>query len=158
MKKVIENNIIGFIIGAIIFGIAGVGATTYLFQSNQVSYTKEGSNVTDVKQALDELYTLQSNGSGKVATGNIPVGTNGTYTVTGLDFEPNIGYYLYSNSSNYVWAGYLGGFQIGYWGSDGKTARFSYNGGTFTSDGFTLPIQGTIVDSHRTWLVARIEN
>ena len=62
MKKLISNNtLFGIIIGGIIFGSIGVGATV-LYQANQVSYTSEDTNwkVDNVKGALDELYKNSS--------------------------------------------------------------------------------------------------
>ncbi len=57
MKKFIKNNILGFILGAIIFG-GGVYAAT-LLDSKDVTYTPSDSsfNVSNVNGALDELYT-----------------------------------------------------------------------------------------------------
>ena len=51
MKKIFKNNLFTFIIGGIIFGTIGVGATA-LYNANQVSY-----NDGNVKDALDELYS-----------------------------------------------------------------------------------------------------
>ena len=56
MKKIIKNNIFGFILGGIIFGFIGVGAAGYMYYSEQVSYKKPDNTETDVKTALDELY------------------------------------------------------------------------------------------------------
>lgn len=81
--KLLKNNIFCFIIGGIMLGTVGVGATTYLFQSNQVSYTKEGSNVTDVKGALDELYSLSVSPKYEQFTGYfslVPVTSDGGCT------------------------------------------------------------------------------
>lgn len=55
-----HNTLFGIIIGGVVFGGIGVGATTYLYNSNQVSYYNTDSNVTDIKGALDELYTLSN--------------------------------------------------------------------------------------------------
>ena len=52
MKKFIKNNILGFIIGAIIFGTVGVVATNYA--ANQIAYNKNGK--ATVADALDGLY------------------------------------------------------------------------------------------------------
>lgn len=52
MKKTFDKKLIlGIIIGGIIIGSIGVGATTYIYNSNQVSYGE-----SNVKGALDELY------------------------------------------------------------------------------------------------------
>lgn len=57
MKKIIKNNIFGFIIGIIITSSVSVIAAT-LYLSNQVSYTPTDTtwNVDNVKDALDELH------------------------------------------------------------------------------------------------------
>ena len=55
MKKVIRNNIIGFIIGIVVFGSISVYATTQL-SSNDVEY-KDCKSTT---QALNELYQRQA--------------------------------------------------------------------------------------------------
>ena len=59
MKKFIKNNLIGFIIGGIIFGCISVYATT-LIASVDVTYSNSDSTVTTVKGALDELYEISS--------------------------------------------------------------------------------------------------
>ena len=51
MKRIIKNNIFGFILGGIIFGFIGVGAAEYIYSSEKISYGD-----SDVKNALDELY------------------------------------------------------------------------------------------------------
>lgn len=59
MKKLFKNNIFGFIIGGLIFGVIGVGATT-LYNATQISY-----NDSNVKTALDELYDMNNSSLGK---------------------------------------------------------------------------------------------
>ena len=54
MKRFIKNNIIGFILGAVIFGSIGVYAATVA--SSVVTYSRSGSSVETVEGALDEIY------------------------------------------------------------------------------------------------------
>lgn len=52
MKKVLnKNTIFGIIIWIIISCVEGVGATTFLYSLNQISYVDK-----DVESALDNLY------------------------------------------------------------------------------------------------------
>ena len=67
MKKIIKNNIFGFIIGGVLFSTVGVSATIYLYYSDQVSYNNENTTATDVKAALDNLYELTSVGDATAA-------------------------------------------------------------------------------------------
>lgn len=59
VKQAIKNNIVGFILGAFIFGTVGVSAATY-YASKDVSYDNSSSGLksTDVQSAIDELYQL----------------------------------------------------------------------------------------------------
>lgn len=59
VKTFIKNNIIGFILGAIIFGTGGVIAVTSIL-SNEVAYDNSSgyTDATTMKGALDELYGL----------------------------------------------------------------------------------------------------
>ena len=98
MKKVIKlikNNILGFIIGAIIFTGVGVSAATYLYNSNQVSYSNSNSSVTDVKGALDELYKLSAN--------SVDVSEILSSVETGINSPVTV--YNYSYSFGSAWQG-----------------------------------------------------
>ena len=57
MNKIIKSRIFIFIIGGIIFGTIGICATT-LYQSNTIEYSPTDSswNVTNVSDALNDLY------------------------------------------------------------------------------------------------------
>ena len=59
IKLFSRKYLIGFTIGAILFGSLGVYAATY-FPSNQTTYdnTDSGMTATNVQDALDELYTV----------------------------------------------------------------------------------------------------
>ena len=61
IKKLIKNNILGFVIGGLLFGTLGVYAATY-FPSHDVTYDNQSSGMqaTDVQGAIDELYNLCS--------------------------------------------------------------------------------------------------
>ena len=64
MKKITKfllgniKTVVAFILGVIVSGTT-VYAATILFASNEVSYdnTRSGMSVTNVQDALDELYT-----------------------------------------------------------------------------------------------------
>lgn len=63
MKKIIKNNIFGFILGAIIFGSI-VGVSAYTIYANNIGYTPSdttwkkanGEDITNVEEAINELY------------------------------------------------------------------------------------------------------
>ena len=105
MKKFIKNNILGFIIGAIIFGTVGVVATNYA--ANQIAYNKNGK--ATVADALDGLYDrvkiiifigLHSGVDGVDNGSSYSVTKNGTtvtptYQNTGLDSWNRTLYYIF---------------------------------------------------------------
>ena len=78
MKKVIKNNLFGFILGAILFGgIGTVVATTIL--SSTVSYTN--NNQTTVEGALNELYSKAARLDGWIDPRGLNTdGTGGRYS------------------------------------------------------------------------------
>lgn len=67
MKKIIKNNLLGFIIGGIVFSSMGV-VLAYAVLAKDVSYTPKdsswkksnGEDITNVKDAIDELYNKAS--------------------------------------------------------------------------------------------------
>ena len=59
--KIIKNNIFGIIIGGILLGTIGVAAATYLYDSSQISFSNENTSATNVKSAIDELYSIIPN-------------------------------------------------------------------------------------------------
>lgn len=61
MKRIIKNNIFGFILGIIIMSGIGVLAINYLYNSTDVLYEKSDKTQVSVKESLDELYNLQKN-------------------------------------------------------------------------------------------------
>ena len=81
MKKIIKNPIFTFILGALIFG-GIVGVSAYTIFANDIGYTpndttwkkSNGEDITNVKDAIDELYTKANSKS------NI-INLNGTSTV-----------------------------------------------------------------------------
>ena len=87
MKKAFKSRIFAFVLGAIIFsGITAVSAYTIL--ANDIGYTPKdstwkksnGEDITNVKDAIDELYTKANNQ--KVATQVATLTTQGaTYTM-----------------------------------------------------------------------------
>lgn len=85
--KLIKNNILGFIIGAVIFTGVGVSAATYLYSSNQISYSNSNSSVTDVKGAIDELYTNLDSDRSSIFL-NLITNENRTATTKSVEFVP----------------------------------------------------------------------
>lgn len=57
IKKINKDNILSFILGALIFGTTGVLAATFL--ANNISYdnSSSGINSSNIQGAIDELYT-----------------------------------------------------------------------------------------------------
>lgn len=53
-RKLRNNSLFTFILGGLMFGSLGVYAVNYL--AADVTYTKEGIKVNDVKEALDDIY------------------------------------------------------------------------------------------------------
>lgn len=103
MKKIIKNNIFGFIVGILLCSGIVYGAS--LYKSEDVSYTKEGWEVDNVSEALDSLYenkgsnsvvingVLQNGvnltGSPSISTQNVTIPSGGTTlylisTISGL--------------------------------------------------------------------------
>ena len=62
MKKLIKNNLIGFIIGGLIFGsvVYAVG-----YKASDISYTRDGVETT-VDESLDELYNILKSDDGAI--------------------------------------------------------------------------------------------
>lgn len=104
MKKLIQNNIVCFIIGAILF--SGITAyASYKIYANDVAYEPSNENfeARDVKAALDSLYEkqnttiqdlnkiisdLKSQENNKVASGSFTITTPQTVTIT-TNFKPS---------------------------------------------------------------------
>lgn len=96
MKKFVKNNIIGFILGAVIFST--ITAFAYDFLSNNVGYTPvdntwkkiDGSAIDNVKDAIDDLYhkangiNLDNLVSEEIYTNHVS-GATYTYTITNVD-------------------------------------------------------------------------
>ena len=57
MKQFIKNNMIGFILGAIIFGGIGVYATQILAKDIKFTPTVESWKVDNIEDAINDLYT-----------------------------------------------------------------------------------------------------
>lgn len=117
INKLKHNTLFGILIGILLSGAIGVSAATYLYSSNQISYSNSNSSATDVKTALDELYETTINskqdiyylGTGtsfdiktllpdvdytKLTVDNfiIPLGTS---TLEGGFYDANGGVYIY---------------------------------------------------------------
>lgn len=109
MKKIINNPIFTFVLGALIFGgIVGVSAYTILV--NDIGYTPSdstwkktnGEDITNVKDAIDDLYDKTNNKSDLLWINN-----NKTTGISAFDVNVNlsnytqimvVGYYDTSNS------------------------------------------------------------
>ena len=61
IKRLIKDNLLGFVIGAIVFSSIGVVAATTLGPSDYWFKTTKNSNVENVEDALDDLYTYAPN-------------------------------------------------------------------------------------------------
>ena len=103
MKKILKNKkifVLGFILGALIFGTTGVLAVTY-YASKDVTYdnTESGMTSENVQDAIDELYGLAT--ALDVGGSKIPTVTSGDgLYVDG--YEDNVYTYRGSNPNNYV--------------------------------------------------------
>ena len=100
MKKILKNKkfLLGFILGAFIFGTTGVLAVTY-YASKDVTYdnTESGMTSENVQDAIDELYGLAT--AFDVGGSKIPTVTSGDgLYVDG--YEDNVYTYRGSNRVN----------------------------------------------------------
>ena len=99
MKKFIKNNILGFIIGSIIFGSIGVLAASQILASD-ISY-KDGT----VESALNDLYTKADN---QTMEGTVCMLVSGTKNTVGAKYACNPGdgvirnFYILSVGQNNV--------------------------------------------------------
>lgn len=97
-KYYIKNNLIGLIIGGIIFGSLGVYAAI-TFPSNEVSFDPSNSTLTstNVKDAIDELYKKCTVGPDKSAAEQI-------IEDSGIKKDSNECRYFFigSNANNYI--------------------------------------------------------
>ena len=59
VKKFVKQNIIGFVLGLVLMGVGVVTAAT-IVPATGVSYSNSNSSVTNVNEALDELFTLST--------------------------------------------------------------------------------------------------
>ena len=82
MKKIFrKSNIFAFILGAIIFGSIGVIATNYV--ANDVNFTpkdtawkkEDGTDITNVKDALDNLYNRNNSFCKKITGSKTTIGS-----------------------------------------------------------------------------------
>ena len=104
IKIFFKKNILGIIIGGLIFGTAGVYAATY-FPSYNVTYdnTESGLSSTDVQGAIDELYneckTPSTGGNGILDQVEIVTSGDGLYED---EYEDGRYFYKGGNPNNYV--------------------------------------------------------
>ena len=87
MKRIIKSRVFAFILGAVIFG-GIVGVSAYSIFANDIGYTpsdstwkkSNGEDITNVKDAIDELYSKAN--EGKTATQVATLTTQGAiYTM-----------------------------------------------------------------------------
>lgn len=79
MKKIVNKNVIfSFILGGIIL-CSGIVYGVTLYKAKDVTYSNESSEVTNVNDALDELYN--SSGNTVIASG-ISAGCSNSYNIT----------------------------------------------------------------------------
>lgn len=101
MKKFIKNNIIGFILGAVIFSSITVAAYSVL--ANDIGYTPKdntwkkanGEDITNVKDAIDELYGKANNSVLNIKISEFHssrVSASSSASVTITDLTPNKSY------------------------------------------------------------------
>jgi len=92
MKKFIKNNIVGFILGAVIFtGITSVAA--YTIFANDIGYTPKdttwkksnGEDITNVEDAIDDLYS-KMNGDKNIKLLNF----NNEYVYSSYNVSPSV--------------------------------------------------------------------
>ena len=104
IKEFFKKNILGIIIGGVIFGSLGVCAASY-FPSNNVSYDNKTSGLksTDVQGAIDELYsackTPPIGGDGILEHVNIVTSGDGLYKD---EYEDDRYFYKGTNPDNYI--------------------------------------------------------
>ena len=82
MKKFIKNNIIGFILGSIIFGSIG-SAVAYNYNAKDVSYKN-----TNVEDALKDLYDGKVNFNDLELIRNANTGYRESYKSTSVTLQP----------------------------------------------------------------------
>ena len=106
MKIFLKKNILGIIIGGLIFGTAGVYAATY-FPSDDVTYdnSESGLSSTDVQGAIDELYGVcVPSGTGPSAGEQLLDKVNTVTSGEGLYKDEYEDRYFYkgANPNNYI--------------------------------------------------------
>ena len=115
IKKILKSRIFYFVLGAIIFGSLGAYAATVASVDISYSNSNSGSSATNVKAALDDLYSKVGDGTTTVKEGSFTTNASSAVTVT-LGFKPRILFvYWVSGTSNIVVDFYLtsAGFTFG---------------------------------------------
>lgn len=146
MKKII----IGIIIGISISGIVGVSAAT-LYYSNKVSYSNENSSVTDVKTALDELYSLTKSGTNKSAIYYLGTGTSFDIKTLFPDVDYNsftVDNFIIGTSSvpttRSSWYGNWSNFPYGTGSFNGLNLEKTYTDGVLSISGTSFVVQNCL--------------
>lgn len=102
MKRIIKNPIFTFILGTLIFGSIGV-VSAYTIFANDIGYTPKdstwkksnGEDITNVGDAIDELYNKASNSSSNIDilefhSSRTSASSSASVTIT--DLTPNKSY------------------------------------------------------------------
>ena len=104
MKRIIKSRIFAFILGAIIFGSVGVYASSYIakdisFTPKNTNWKKEdGTDITNVKDAIDDLY-IKNQLSSVSFIGKNSINGNTTMTYT-FEEDVELGLVIVSASNN----------------------------------------------------------
>ena len=142
IKKLITSRIFSFILGAILF--SGVTVFAYSISSKDIAFTPTNENwqVTNVEEAINDLYTK------KIANLIVHSSNNfeGTTTATVSDFEVDKYYLCTSNIRNLVTTQEITGAEIIYKRSDSAFLDNKYSVQLFylkaTSENITFTYPG----------------
>jgi hypothetical protein len=177
IKKFIMNNIIGFIMGGIIFGSVGVYAAT--IASSAVSYDNSNSQLeaTNVQEALDELNTMateaidqatkivdlgvgtsfnvtQYSGYKNFTRSNFIIEPSSKYNITPDHGTNNLEYYVNASNPGSIWTVYAFKFSPSYNASTGVlTTNMFYYLMASTTDWATSKLNRTFTLQCHVYLV-----
>ena len=129
-----KKYLIGFIIGVLVFGTSVYAVTSYIYSSNEVSYTPGDSNwnVGNVKEALDNLKStsgtaltdLKNTSIAKAVSANGSTLSSVINTLGGISNKGDLTKTINPGGSVSIAAGYYSGGKI--------TANANQNSGTYT--------------------------
>ena len=128
MKNIFKSRVFTFILGALIFsGITGVSA--YNMFAKDIKYTpsdptwkkSNGDNITNVEEALDELY-INSSETKNIGTPFYTITSSGVTYTAPRDCVLYI--YAYWNSSKYAAYVYVNGEEVTYFNEQTNSIRY----------------------------------